>query len=77
MNNTDKFVFNEEFKNEYIKIKINTIQLKETEEENTSTNEKVFLVCSDDDCFVALTIALTVLLGRIGNTKSTPPLCAR
>ncbi|XP_014681402.1 PREDICTED: cullin-4A-like [Priapulus caudatus] len=38
----DKFVFNNEFKNKYFRIKINQIQMKETAEEQISTQERVF-----------------------------------
>ncbi|KAG1686595.1 Cullin-4A [Nymphon striatum] len=39
---TDKFLFNKDFKNVYFRIKINQIQMKETMEENTNTTERVF-----------------------------------
>lgn len=38
----DKFVFNDDFKHKLFRIKINQIQMKETQEENTSTTERVF-----------------------------------
>ena len=38
----DKFVFNEDFKNKLFRIKINQIQMKETTEEQASTQERVF-----------------------------------
>ncbi|KAA8494050.1 Cullin-4 [Porphyridium purpureum] len=38
----DRFVFNEQFTHKMMKIKINSIQLKETPEENKDTTEKVF-----------------------------------
>ncbi|CAI9736139.1 cullin-4A-like isoform X1 [Octopus vulgaris] len=38
----DKFVFNDDFKHKLFRIKINQIQMKETQEENTSTTEGVF-----------------------------------
>jgi len=41
VSNTDRFVFNSNFKDEHFKIKINQIQSKETVEERTSTREKV------------------------------------
>lgn len=39
---SDKFVFNDDFKHKLFRIKINQIQMKETQEENTSTTERVF-----------------------------------
>ncbi|KAI9351369.1 cullin [Obelidium mucronatum] len=39
---TDSFEFNESFENPLFRIKINSIQLKETVEENKDTTEKVF-----------------------------------
>lgn len=39
---TDKFYFNDEFRHKLFRIKINQVQLKETQEENTATNERVF-----------------------------------
>jgi cullin-4 len=39
---TDSFEFNESFENPLYRIKINSIQLKETVEENKDTTEKVF-----------------------------------
>eukprot|EP01023_Acetabularia_acetabulum_P049241 TRINITY_DN5249_c0_g1_i7.p1 TRINITY_DN5249_c0_g1~~TRINITY_DN5249_c0_g1_i7.p1 ORF type:complete len:627 (+),score=66.81 TRINITY_DN5249_c0_g1_i7:256-1881(+) len=41
IDDADEFVFNEDFSNNLYRIKINTIQLKETEEENKKTNEQV------------------------------------
>ncbi|WAR63630.1 hypothetical protein PtB15_17B230 [Puccinia triticina] len=41
VSNTDRFVFNANFKDEHFKIKINQIQSKETVEERSSTREKV------------------------------------
>lgn len=38
----DKFRFNDEFKHKLFRIKINQIQMKETQEENVSTTERVF-----------------------------------
>ncbi|XP_069105312.1 cullin-4A-like [Argopecten irradians] len=38
----DVFIYNEGFKHKLCKIKINQIQMKETQEENTSTTERVF-----------------------------------
>ncbi|KAL5004108.1 hypothetical protein ScPMuIL_017564 [Solemya velum] len=38
----DKFIFNEDFKHKLFRIKINQIQMKETQDENTSTTERVF-----------------------------------
>lgn len=38
----DVFVFNKEFSHKLYRIKINTIQLKETVEENDKTHESVF-----------------------------------
>ncbi|XP_013419680.1 cullin-4A [Lingula anatina] len=38
----DKFKFNNEFKHKLFRIKINQIQMKETQEENVSTTERVF-----------------------------------
>ncbi|KAH9529773.1 Cullin-4A [Dermatophagoides farinae] len=38
----DRFVFNNEFINKLFRIKINQIQLKETQEENETTQERVF-----------------------------------
>lgn len=40
--NGDKFVFNTEFKNKLFRIKINQVQMKETQEEQQSTTERVF-----------------------------------
>lgn len=42
MNDSDTFVFNNEFTAKYHRIKINSIQLKETIEENEKTHEAVF-----------------------------------
>ena len=39
---TDRFIVNEKFENKHRRVKINQIQLKETAEENTQTQEKVF-----------------------------------
>eukprot|EP01024_Parvocaulis_polyphysoides_P010822 TRINITY_DN13801_c0_g2_i2.p3 TRINITY_DN13801_c0_g2~~TRINITY_DN13801_c0_g2_i2.p3 ORF type:complete len:129 (-),score=13.48 TRINITY_DN13801_c0_g2_i2:87-473(-) len=41
VDDTDEFMFNEDFTYSLYRIKINTIQLKETEEENKKTNEQV------------------------------------
>ncbi|XP_053200258.1 cullin-4B-like [Panonychus citri] len=38
----DKFIYNGEFKHNLIRIRINQIQLKETQEEQTNTQERVF-----------------------------------
>jgi cullin 4 len=38
----DTFTFDTGFKHKLLRIKINTIQLKETVEENTKTHEAVF-----------------------------------
>lgn len=38
----DKFQFNDDFKHKLYRIKINQIQMKETQEENVSTTERVF-----------------------------------
>ncbi|GAA6031535.1 hypothetical protein JCM8097_006505 [Rhodosporidiobolus ruineniae] len=42
VNPDDQFSFNEDFKDDHIRIKINQIQQKETAEENKSTTERVF-----------------------------------
>lgn len=42
MEESDDFSFYEEFSASLYRIKINSIQLKETVEENTSTHERVF-----------------------------------
>lgn len=42
INDTDKFIFDNNFKHKLYRIKINQIQMKETKEENTSTTERVF-----------------------------------
>ncbi|KAF9580330.1 Cullin-4A, partial [Lunasporangiospora selenospora] len=42
VNETDEFTFNEDFTASLTRIKINAIQLKETQEENASTNERIF-----------------------------------
>ncbi|KAF9163323.1 Cullin-4B [Actinomortierella ambigua] len=42
VNTTDEFSFNNEFTAALMRIKINSIQLKETPEENTATNERIF-----------------------------------
>lgn len=42
VDDTDAFLFNAEFTNKLFRIKINTIQLKETAEEVEKTNEEVF-----------------------------------
>ena len=39
---TDRFMVNEKFENKHRRVKINQIQLRETAEENTQTQEKVF-----------------------------------
>lgn len=39
---TDEFRFNKDFTASLTRIKINSIQLKETQEENASTNERIF-----------------------------------
>ncbi|RHY82213.1 hypothetical protein DYB26_016066 [Aphanomyces astaci] len=39
---TDEFVFNASFSNQLMRIKINSIQMKETTEENTETHEAIF-----------------------------------
>ncbi|KAI7818099.1 cullin 4A [Gamsiella multidivaricata] len=39
---TDEFTFNKDFTASLTRIKINAIQLKETQEENASTNERIF-----------------------------------
>lgn len=41
----DSFTFNAAFSEKLYRIKINSIQLKETEEENKKTNEQVKLKC--------------------------------
>ncbi|BGP18529.1 hypothetical protein JCM10213_002958 [Rhodosporidiobolus nylandii] len=42
VNPGDQFSFNEDFKDDHIRIRINQIQQKETAEENKSTTERVF-----------------------------------
>ncbi|CAL1540669.1 unnamed protein product [Lymnaea stagnalis] len=42
VNETDSFRFADDFKHKLYRIKINQIQMKETQEENTSTTERVF-----------------------------------
>ncbi|GAA5969499.1 hypothetical protein JCM11641_008134 [Rhodosporidiobolus odoratus] len=42
VNPGDQFSFNEDFKDDHVRIKINQIQQKETAEENKSTTERVF-----------------------------------
>ncbi|KAI8772252.1 Cullin-4A [Biomphalaria glabrata] len=42
VNDTDTFHFADDFKHKLYRIKINQIQMKETQEENTSTTERVF-----------------------------------
>ena len=42
VNDGDKFLFNNEFKYNLYRIKINQIQLKETQEEQENTQERVF-----------------------------------
>ncbi|KAG0233962.1 Cullin-4A [Actinomortierella wolfii] len=42
VNDTDEFSFNSGFTAALTRIKINSIQLKETPEENTATNERIF-----------------------------------
>merc|ERR1712152_48037 len=42
INDGDKFVFNKDFTNALFKIKINQIQLKETNDEQKATEERVF-----------------------------------
>jgi len=42
INDGDKFVYNKEFTNALFKIKINQIQLKETNDEQKATEERVF-----------------------------------
>lgn len=42
INECDRFTFDNNFKHRLYKIKINQIQMKETQEENTSTTERVF-----------------------------------
>ncbi|KAM0754279.1 Cullin-domain-containing protein [Meredithblackwellia eburnea MCA 4105] len=42
VNPGDQFNFNKDFKDDHIKIRINQIQQKETEEENKSTTDRVF-----------------------------------
>ncbi|KAK3844857.1 MAG: cullin-4B [Linnemannia gamsii] len=39
---TDEFKFNKDFTASLTRIKVNSIQLKETQEENASTNERIF-----------------------------------
>ncbi|EST08365.1 Cullin, N-terminal [Kalmanozyma brasiliensis GHG001] len=43
VNDDDEFVFNDHFKNERHRIRINQIQMKETAEEQKSTEQRVFL----------------------------------
>ncbi|SNX86614.1 related to cullin 4A [Melanopsichium pennsylvanicum] len=43
VNDQDEFVFNDSFKNERHRIRINQIQMKETVEEQKSTEQRVFL----------------------------------
>jgi cullin-4 len=42
IHSNDIFTFNKEFKHKLYRIRINQVQLKETQEENQETNEKVF-----------------------------------
>lgn len=42
INDGDKFVYNKDFTNALFKIKINQIQLKETNDEQKATEERVF-----------------------------------
>ena len=39
---TDEFEFNKEFRHKMCKLKINQIQMKETQDENQITTEKVY-----------------------------------
>ncbi|TKY88216.1 hypothetical protein EX895_002926 [Sporisorium graminicola] len=43
VNDSDEFVFNDNFKNERHRIRINQIQMKETAEEQKTTEQRVFL----------------------------------
>ncbi|SPO31296.1 related to cullin 4A [Ustilago trichophora] len=43
VNDDDEFIFNDNFKNERHRIRINQIQMKETAEEQKSTEQRVFL----------------------------------
>lgn len=45
VNDGDAFHFNDQFSEKLFRIKINTIQMKETEEENKKTNEQVRYCC--------------------------------
>ncbi|CAH1781894.1 unnamed protein product [Owenia fusiformis] len=42
IDNKDRFIYNGDFKHKLFRIKINQIQMKETQEENTNTTERVF-----------------------------------
>ncbi|RMX67379.1 hypothetical protein DD238_000823 [Peronospora effusa] len=42
VNDDDLFVYNAQFTNQFIRIKINSIQMKETKKENEDTHERVF-----------------------------------
>ncbi|KAG7392911.1 Cullin-4A [Phytophthora boehmeriae] len=42
VNDDDSFEFNKSFVNQFIRIKINSIQMKETKKENEDTHERVF-----------------------------------
>jgi hypothetical protein len=64
INDTDTFVFNEKFTSRLFRIKINTIQLKETPEENKSTTESVF-----QDRHYAIDAAVV----RVMKTRKTLP----
>ena len=67
----DVFAFNDKFVNKQLKIKINSVQSRESVEEQKETAEKVFA----DRQYVA-PFAHCIIVTLCSGTRSMPPLCA-
>ncbi|XP_052018079.1 cullin-4B-like [Apodemus sylvaticus] len=76
---SDKFIWNDDFKHKLFRIKINQIQMKETVEEQASTTEKVFQdrQCQIDAVIVRImkmrkTLSHNLLLSEVYNQLKFP-----
>jgi len=61
---SDEFVYNADFKHKMCRIKINQVQMKETTEENTATNERVFQDRQYQVVNTYIPTQLTIVLGN-------------
>ena len=69
----DVFAFNDKFVNKQLKIKINSVQSRESVEEQKETAEKVF---ADRQYVASHRCAHCIIVTLCSGTRSMPPLCA-